>query len=237
MKAWTIYDMFLFDMTDTWLTPPHILEALGPFDLDPCTPPDMPWETAAHRYSCPQDGLALPWFGRVWLNPPYGRATGHWLGRLEEHGQGTALIFARTDTSWFFKRIWGVADALLFLRGRLFFHLPDGSRSEYSGGAPSVLAAYGRDDMDRLAASGLDGAFVPLPNRTQVLILGERSWLAELKTLFRQSGQELDLQAVYELMQHHPKSKKNQHWQAKIRQVLQRGLHFTRVSRGVYRLN
>ena len=222
-------------MGDTWLTPPNIIQSLGPFDLDPCTPAVMPWETARERYSPPQDGLALPWFGRVWPNPPYGRETGHWLSRLEEHGEGTALIFARTDTSWFFEHIWGVADALMFLKGRLFFHLPDGTKGGYSGGAPSVLAAYGQDDMDRLAASGLDGAFVALPNRTQVLILGERSWLEELKALFAQIGQEMNLSTVYKLMRQHPKSKRNRHWQEKIRQILQ-GRHFERVSRGTYRL-
>ena len=74
-----------------------------------------------------------------------------------------------------------------------------------------------------------------LPNRTQVLILGERSWLEELKALFAQAGQEMNLSTVYKLMQQHPKSKRNQHWQEKIRQILQ-GRHFERVSRGTYRL-
>ena len=27
-----------------WLTPPHILRRLGPFDLDPCAPINRPWE-------------------------------------------------------------------------------------------------------------------------------------------------------------------------------------------------
>lgn len=26
------------DNNDEWLTPPEIVEALGPFDLDPCSP-------------------------------------------------------------------------------------------------------------------------------------------------------------------------------------------------------
>ena len=30
----------------TWLTPPAWIEALGPFDMDPCCPPVMPWPTA-----------------------------------------------------------------------------------------------------------------------------------------------------------------------------------------------
>lgn len=38
-------------VTDTWLTPKYIIDSLGPFDLGPCTPDMMPWETAARRYT------------------------------------------------------------------------------------------------------------------------------------------------------------------------------------------
>lgn len=30
-------------LKDEWLTPPHILRALGPFDLDTCAPVNRPW--------------------------------------------------------------------------------------------------------------------------------------------------------------------------------------------------
>ena len=60
-------------MTTTWLTPLHIIEALGPFDLDPCAYPD--WPTARTRLVLPTDGLAAEWKGRVWLNPPYSSGT------------------------------------------------------------------------------------------------------------------------------------------------------------------
>lgn len=40
------YNMNIDTGEKTWLTPPHIIEALGPFDLDPCCPPTMPWRTA-----------------------------------------------------------------------------------------------------------------------------------------------------------------------------------------------
>ena len=93
--------------TDCWLTPPEIIDALGPFDLDPCAAPGQPWTTAKHHYAPPQDGLQLPWFGRIWLNPPYGQQTGLWLDRLSRHGNGIALVFARTETAMFFEHVWG----------------------------------------------------------------------------------------------------------------------------------
>lgn len=146
---------------DEWLTPPHIIKALGPFDLDPCAPVKRPWPTAAKHYTIHDNGLMQPWEGRVWLNPPYGRETGLWLKRLADHGNGIALIFARTETHMFFEHVLGRAVALLFLRGRLHFHRVDGRRAAANAGAPSVLAAYG-PNMSRLMESRLDGRLVRL---------------------------------------------------------------------------
>ncbi len=48
--------------TNTWLTPEFIIEALGPFDLDPCAAPSpRPWHTAHQYIELPADGLELPW--------------------------------------------------------------------------------------------------------------------------------------------------------------------------------
>ena len=151
--------------TEVWLTPPFILDALGPFDLDPAAAPTpRPWRTAATHYARTDNGLARAWHGRVWLNPPYGGPTviGPWLRRLAAHGRGAALLFARTETEAFHASVWDCATALLFLRGRLHFHHPDGRRAEHNAGAPSVLVAYGDRDALRLSESGLAGAFVRL---------------------------------------------------------------------------
>ena len=154
-------------LKDEWLTPPEILAALGSFDLDPCAPPRdrRPWETAAHHYNEKTNGLESEWFGRVWLNPPYGRETGKWLGRLAEHGRGTALIFARTETSMFFEHVWEKADAVLFIKGRLHFYNSDGTRAKGNAGAPSCLIAYGERDAETLGACNLGGQFITLNNR------------------------------------------------------------------------
>lgn len=144
--------------TDTWLTPPHILDALGAFDLDPCAAPEpRPWPTAEFHYTLPTDGLAEAWFGRVWLNPPYSREAVKWLRKLVDHGTGTALVFARTETSWFIETVWRQASAILFLHGRLHFHHADGTRAPANAGAPSCLVAYSQDDAGVLATCGLEG--------------------------------------------------------------------------------
>lgn len=148
--------------TDEWLTPPELVNALGPFDLDPCSPGDRrPWDTAARHYSIEDDGLRQPWSGRVWLNPPYSDAS-HWLRRMSEHNNGTALIFARTETAAWFDYVWPYATALLFIRGRMNFHFVDGRRSGYNSGAPSVLIAYGESDAAVLASEPVPGRYVRL---------------------------------------------------------------------------
>lgn len=147
-------------LKDEWLTPPNILRALGPFDLDPCAPVNRPWEMAAQHYTMLDDGLNKPWHGRVWCNPPYGRETGAWLARLADHGNGIALIFARTETEMFFEQVWNKATGILFLQGRLHFHHVDGTRAPANAGAPSCLVAYGMDNVRSLMTSGIAGRFV-----------------------------------------------------------------------------
>lgn len=147
--------------SDVWLTPPHILKALGDFDLDPCSPLERPWDTAAKHYTIEDDGLTSPWHGRVWMNPPYGYEMGKWMEKLAAHGNGIALVFARTETKAFFDHVWPKADALLFLKGRLKFCNTKGEPQD-NAGSPSVLIAFGKENVDALLSSGLDGKLVYL---------------------------------------------------------------------------
>ncbi|MBK1674710.1 adenine methyltransferase [Ectothiorhodospira shaposhnikovii] len=149
-------------LKDEWLTPPDILDALGSFDLDPCSPINRPWPTAAAHYTILDDGLKQPWHGRVWCNPPYGLEAAKWLDRLADHGDGIALIFARTETTMFFEHVWAKASALLFIRGRLHFRHVNGQRAKANGGAPSVLVAYGERNAAALRNCGIDGHLVML---------------------------------------------------------------------------
>ncbi len=149
-----------------WLTPAPIVAALGDFDLDPCR---APGHVLAKRTLLLEDGAdglvdewGPAWSTRVWLNPPYGKQTEPFLRRLADHGRGTALIFARTETSMFFEQVWARAHGILFLRGRISFLDSEGVKAKANAGAPSCLVAYGEEDMARLMLSGLKGHIVHL---------------------------------------------------------------------------
>lgn len=142
--------------SSTHITPLGILQRLAPFDLDPCCPPRMPWKTASTMYSRPlNDGLRDPWFGRVWLNPPFGGQARTWLEKMAEHGNGVALIPARTETKTFMDFVWRKADGALFLHGRFRYRSCMGVPRKFNCGAPMVLVAYGLLNVRALEASRL----------------------------------------------------------------------------------
>ena len=224
--------------TDVWLTPPAIIEALGgpdSFDLDPCSLQDRPWPTARNHLTVEDNGLLRAWYGRIWCNPPYSVSlVRRFLARMAEHGQGVALIFARTETDHFHRFVWGAASSVLFLRGRINFHLPDGQRAGKNGGAPSVLISYGDEDRDILAAAPIDGFFIPLRLPKSIVVPAiPQTWREALAAFFDGAEGPVCLSDLYRAFARHPKARTNGNWQAKIRQILQRG-EYERVERGVW---
>lgn len=211
--------------TTTWLTPPEIIAALGgwqSFDLDPCAAPlPRPWPTA-RTMNTEADGLALEWAGRVFLNPPYTSAEiAAWLRKLADHDHGTALIFARTETAAFARQVWGRASGLLFLFGRLHFHDAAGIRAKANAGAPSVLCAYGPEDLDALAAAELEGAFVPLRFPRFALVAGlDLSWAQIMREWISRQPGPVSVSDAYRFFARHPKAKDRRHWRAKVRQKI-----------------
>jgi hypothetical protein len=110
--------------TDDWITPKYIIDALGPFDLDPCQSLLQPWPCASKGYTITDDGLSKKWHGFTYVNAPYSHAE-PFMERAAEHKNGLALLFGRTETEMFRKHIWATATAILFVDGRLHFHYPD----------------------------------------------------------------------------------------------------------------
>lgn len=155
----TVHERPRRGVTDEWYTPPEVFTALGlDFDLDPCHPRDrLAWVPALRTLSIDDNGLAVPWQGRVWLNPPYGPQTGLWLGKLADHGDGVALVFARTDTRWF-QSCAARAQVVCMVEGRIRFVQPNGQRAG-TAGAPSCLLAYGDECADAVSSCGLGLTF------------------------------------------------------------------------------
>lgn len=160
-------------ITTDWQTPAAFIEALGPFDMDPCASYIQHHPTAARMYCLFHDGSGLmmkwPKNDSVWLNPPYDRLDiAKWIERLADHGNGIALIYSRTDTNWFQDHVLFRAKALYFIRQRVKFI--SGATGKISGrsSAPCVLVAYGSQMSDRLLNLalrpdlGIPGSFVKL---------------------------------------------------------------------------
>jgi hypothetical protein len=154
------------DWTDDWQTPPEIIEPLGRFDLDPSASLHQIHRTARTMWTITDQGFLRQWFGRVWLNPPYGKHTSEWMRRLSEHGNGIALVYLRSDTVWFQTYVFPIAHALFFFKGRLAFIRPDGQRPIHNAGGPSVLIAYGAYNALLLKSCGLPGKYVALKKLT-----------------------------------------------------------------------
>jgi hypothetical protein len=49
------------------------------------------------------NGLAQPWSGLVFMNPPFGGRNGHvpWLRRFLDPSNGIAIVRAYTSSAWF----------------------------------------------------------------------------------------------------------------------------------------
>lgn len=138
--------------TDEWATPQATFDALsaefGPFDLDPCATAEN--AKAPTYYTRDDDGLTKPWFGRVFVNPPYGRGIGKWVERAswvampDEYGDAPAdlvvcLLPARTDTKWWHDYVIPCASEIRFLRGRLKF-----GGAKNSAPFPSAVVVFRR---------------------------------------------------------------------------------------------
>lgn len=149
--------------SDEWFTPPFIFAALRlVFDLDPCSPGPGHWVPARAIMTKADDGLALPWHGLVWMNPPYGKRHGQvpWIKKFLAHGNGVAMVRSYTSAGWFHD--WAIrADTILFPRGKTKCVRPDGS-SGSNPGHGIVLLGMGATANDALRLSGL-GLFLPLP--------------------------------------------------------------------------
>ena len=134
--------------SDEWATPWEIVNDLGEFDMDVCATPEN--AKANHFYTIDNDGLKQNWGGRVWCNPPYSQpALYQFCKKMAEHNNGILLIFARTGNKVWQEIIFPKAAAILFLRKRVKFLLPNGAPGG-SAGCDSALVAFGLENIHAL---------------------------------------------------------------------------------------
>lgn len=128
--------------TDLWATPQDFFDKVaaehGPFDLDVCA---LRENAKAPVFFTPEDdGLKHEWFGKCWMNPPYGREIGDWMRKAYEAGQQGAMVVclvpARTDTRWWHD--YAIKGAVTFIKGRLKF-----GDAKANAPFPSALVIFG----------------------------------------------------------------------------------------------
>lgn len=157
MNLW-IHSMSDIAMTpsagsDSWCTPRAIADALGPFDLDPCSNArshirahdriqlealDAPTDLLAARRAWKGDGLAEGWGkGSVFLNWPYSDPL-PWARKVALH-DGPWVVLAKLDpsTKWW-AALMSVATTVAPFRKRIAFET-DAPGKTMTANFPSVL--------------------------------------------------------------------------------------------------
>ncbi len=138
-----IHSVLYSSRSEEWPTPHAFFDVLNAefkFTLDPCATPRNAKCTS--YFTRREDGLVQDWRRhRVFCNPPYGKAMRAWARKCYEASRAGALVVllahSRTDTRWFHDWVYGKADELRFVRGRLRFG--DGKQS---APFPSLVAIF-----------------------------------------------------------------------------------------------
>lgn len=135
---------------DEWFTPAKFAtsaeKVMGGIDLDPASCEAANTIVRADAfYDQEADGLAQPWYGRVFLNPPYSE-TGAWIDKLAGEVGGlvtdvVVLVNAKVEAGWF-EKLWELSPVICFVRGRISFVAGDGGKSQ-TGFYGQAFAYYG----------------------------------------------------------------------------------------------
>lgn len=161
--------------TDDWYTERQWVErarrTMGSIDLDPatCAGTNALFIKAPTFYTKEVDGLSrhLPWFGNVWLNPPYGDLAKRFFVRMRDEYEAGNIISCVTCCSinamtsiWFHETVGRVASGFYIHRGRIDF-LKAGTLTKGDAVNQGTLIAYVGSDVDSFRMAFADaGGFV-----------------------------------------------------------------------------
>lgn len=135
--------------TPAWLL--NAVDAARPIDIDPCSDPGRGTPATTHIVGRDgADGLATPWTGHVWLNPPYSDLT-TWLNKARrELDLGrceliTALIPYRPEGFWD-GTVWHPDNVIGHFHRRITFENPRGTPASGTARFPSALVVMATDN-------------------------------------------------------------------------------------------
>ena len=139
--------------TDDFYTPRWVFDRMGvTFDLDVAAPPGgVAWIPAARYFTVEDDGLAQPWLGRVWMNPPYSQTT-PWVRRFIAHRNGICLV-PQAKADWQVK-LWEQADALVLPSYYHFTFARRGPGQQQNIRFGVMLAVFGDECVDAIGRLG-----------------------------------------------------------------------------------
>jgi hypothetical protein len=141
--------------SNEWYTPSRYIEAarqvMGSIDLDPASCELANRTVQAKQYYTKRDnGLLQPWYGNIWLNPPYGfihpemkRSPNSWQKVFVEHAlakyeagyvnQIILLLLGSTVFRTYFQSLWQYPVCLNPIQTK--FTREDGSTSQFGFGS------------------------------------------------------------------------------------------------------
>lgn len=148
--------------TDERYTPGWVFDGLGlTFDVDPASPVEGGDVVPARRkFTRLEDGLAQPWHGLVWLNPPFSAAT-PWADKFREHGNGVFLGPIANARWWV--DLAAAADVLWLCRDFAFTHPEHAGRRSSMPLAFVAIGLDGAAGLHRLATSGRHSGVLVTP--------------------------------------------------------------------------
>ncbi len=130
--------------SDSWRTPAWLTNALGRFDLDPCSGPGSTvLSTLIYSLELGSDGLAMDWdWHSVFVNPPFSNPL-PWAEKLAEHrGPWAALVKLDPTTQWWRTLVgdaWQPNVQWTPFRRRIRFSLPSGEPGPHVANFPCAL--------------------------------------------------------------------------------------------------
>jgi hypothetical protein len=175
--------------SDDRYTPPWLygkLNSIYQFTTDPCTDPKNRLGTKVHytkNYGPAGDGngLVAPWYGNVFINPPYGaKSTPYWVRAARDYankngGNYVVMLLKNTnDVQWFHNYIWDKEQRRFrdgvdvdFIEGRVNFLDKDGKEMDaapfgsmivefHKPGTPSKLTGWYKNNPEASGSRKMD---------------------------------------------------------------------------------